>query len=149
MLTTNPFADLAASVSPGVMQTFVVFMILFVVAGTLFDVMHKQSAKYFLALSRETEERGTRQVGVGEKMSLAVKTATMDVLTSAEFCNPKRRIAHLLGMYGFVISAIGISRISRFWRRIRYSNRSSGPSNASRKISSASGGIYRSLGNCV
>ena len=106
MLTTNPFADLAASVSPGVMQTFVVFMILFVVAGTLFDVMHKQSAKYFLALSRETEERGTRQIGVGEKMSLAVKTATMDVLTSAEFCNPKRRIAHLLGMYGFVIYAI-------------------------------------------
>ena len=34
-----------------------------------------------------------------------------------------------------------ISRISRFCRRIRYSSKSSGPSNASRNISRASGGI--------
>ena len=40
-----------------------------------------------------------------------------------------------------VISATGMSRMSRFWRRIRYSNRSSGPSNASRMTSSASGGM--------
>src|SRR3984957_15878492 len=40
-------------------------------------------------------------------------------------------------------------RMSTFWRRIRYSSRSSGPSKASRKISSACGGMYRSRGNCV
>jgi hypothetical protein len=106
MLTTNPFADLAASVQPGIMQAFVVVMIFFVVAGTLFDVAHKKSAKYFFAHSRKSEQHGTRKVGGGEKMSLAVQTATVDVLTSAEFCNPKRRIAHLMGMYGFVIYAI-------------------------------------------
>src|SRR6476661_7258712 len=33
-----------------------------------------------------------------------------------------------------------------FWRRIRYSSRSRGPSNVSRKTSSASGGMYRSRG---
>src|SRR6476469_3595389 len=33
-----------------------------------------------------------------------------------------------------------------FWRRIRYSSRSSGPSNVSRKTPSASGGMYRSRG---
>ncbi len=49
-------------------------------------------------------------------------------------------------MYCRVISATGMSRMSRFWRRIRYSNRSSGPSKASRMTSSASGGMYRSCG---
>src|SRR3990172_5598908 len=44
------------------------------------------------------------------------------------------------------IWAIGMSRISIFCLLIRWSNRSSGPSKASRNISSASGGIYRSLG---
>ena len=33
-----------------------------------------------------------------------------------------------------------------FWRRMRYSSRSSGPWNLSRNTSSASGGMYRSLG---
>ena len=35
----------------------------------------------------------------------------------------------------------------KFCRRIRYSSRSSGPSKASRKTSSASGGMYRSVGS--
>src|SRR5712672_1658717 len=52
-------------------------------------------------------------------------------------------------MYWRVISAMGMSRTSRFWRRIRYSSRSRGPSKASRNTSSACGGIYRSRGICV
>jgi hypothetical protein len=32
-----------------------------------------------------------------------VQTAVVDVALSGEFCNAKRRVAHLLGMYGFVI----------------------------------------------
>ena len=41
---SNPFAALSASVPPAIMQTYVVVMALLVVAGTLFDIMHKQSA---------------------------------------------------------------------------------------------------------
>src|SRR5262245_33132123 len=52
-------------------------------------------------------------------------------------------------MYCRVMSAIGMSRMSRFCRRIMYSSRSSGPSKASRKTSSACGGMYRSLGSWV
>src|SRR5579871_3743753 len=44
---------------------------------------------------------------------------------------------------------MGISRMLTFWRRIKYSSRSSGPSKASRKISSACGGMYRSRGIAV
>src|ERR1700712_5627593 len=42
---------------------------------------------------------------------------------------------------------MGMSRTLKFCLRIKYSSRSSGPSNASRKISSASGGMYRSAGS--
>jgi len=39
-------------------------------------------------------------------VSIAVQTAVVDVLASGEFCNLHRRIAHLLGMYGFVLYVI-------------------------------------------
>ncbi|MDH3363750.1 MAG: adenylyl-sulfate reductase, partial [Gammaproteobacteria bacterium] len=39
-------------------------------------------------------------------VSMAIKTALVDVAASGEFCNQKRRIAHLLGMYGFIIFAL-------------------------------------------
>ncbi len=44
-----------------------------------------------------------RKLGGGELVSIAVQTAVVDVLASGEFCNPKRRVAHLLGMYGFIL----------------------------------------------
>ncbi len=101
MLTTNPFATLSASLSPTVMQAYVIVMFLLVVAGTLFDVIHKGSARYFFENMRR-RAKGAREVGGGELISIAVQTAVVDVLASGEFCNVKRRIAHLLGMYGFV-----------------------------------------------
>jgi hypothetical protein len=39
-------------------------------------------------------------------VSLAIKTGLVDVLASAEFCSVRRRVAHLLTMYGFVIYVI-------------------------------------------
>jgi len=106
MFTTNPFAELSASISPSVMQAYVIIMALLVVGGTLFDVVHKGSAKYFFANLRKSKDKAERQVGGGEAMGLAVSTAMSEVLTSSEFCNPKRRVAHLLGMYGFIAYAV-------------------------------------------
>ncbi|MCC6610667.1 MAG: adenylyl-sulfate reductase [Burkholderiales bacterium] len=107
MLTTNPFAGLAASISPGVMQCYVVLMVVLVVLGTLADVAHKGSAKYFFENLRKSKSRkGVRPVGGGELLSIAVQTAVVDVITSGEFCNPRRRVAHLLTMYGFVIYCV-------------------------------------------
>ncbi len=106
MFTSNPFAELSASISPGVMQAYVIVMILLVAGGTLFDIVHKKSAKYFFNAWRKAKDKGSRQVGGGEMMSLAARTAAVDVLTSGEFCNAQRRIAHLLGMYGFVVYVI-------------------------------------------
>jgi hypothetical protein len=103
MFTTNPFAALSASIPPAVMQGYVILMAVLVAAGTLFDVVHKGSARYFFDSWRSRSRKGAREVGGGELASIAVKTAVVDVLASGEFCNPRRRIAHLLGMYGFVL----------------------------------------------
>ena len=103
MFTTNPFAGLSASLSPSVMQAYVVVMFILVVAGTLFYVVHKGSARYFFQKSRQSKAKAVQPLGGGELVSIAVQTAVVDVLASGEFCNPKRRLAHLLGMYGFVL----------------------------------------------
>jgi hypothetical protein len=103
MFSINPFAALSATLSPAVMQAYVVVMFLLVIAGTLFDVVHKGSARYFFQNMRKSKAKGARPVGGGELLSIAVQTAVVDVLASGEFCNPRRRIAHLLGMYGFVL----------------------------------------------
>lgn len=105
MFTTNPFAGLSAFISPSVMQTYIVVMIILVAAGTIYDVLHKKSARYFRQNMRKSKESGAR-VGGGAMVSMAIKTALVDVAASGEFCNQKRRIAHLLGMYGFVFFAV-------------------------------------------
>lgn len=103
MFTNNPFAALTDFLSPAVMQTYVAIMVLLVVAGTLFDVIHKGSARYFFDNWRKSKNKGSKEVGGGELVSIAVQTAVVDVLASGEFCNARRRLAHLLTMYGFII----------------------------------------------
>ncbi len=102
MFFTNPFAELSASISPIVMQTYIAIMVLMVAGGTLFDMVHKKSATYFFNNWRNLKGKATRQIGGGEMISLAVKTAVVEGMTSGEFCNVQRRIAHLLTMYGFI-----------------------------------------------
>lgn len=106
MVTSNPFAALSASLPSAAIQTYVVLMIILVVGGTLFDVVHKKSARYFFENWRNSKNRGTRAVGAAHLVSLAIQTAAVEVATSAEFCNARRRVAHLLTMYGFLAYVI-------------------------------------------
>jgi hypothetical protein len=106
MLTNNPFAELSALVPPVVMQTYVAVMIVLVAGGTLFDIIRKKSARYFFNNWRTVKGKGTRSVPGSEMVSLAIQTAAMDILASAEFCNQQRRAAHLLTMYGFLAYVI-------------------------------------------
>jgi len=106
MFANNPFAALTDVLPANAMQIYVVLMVLAVIAGTLFDVIHKGSAKYFFENWRRSESKGSQRVGGGDLVTLAVKTGLVDVLASGEFCNARRRVAHLLTMYGFVIYVI-------------------------------------------
>lgn len=101
MFGINPFGAISVSVAPAALQTYVLLMIFLVAAGTLYDVVHKGSAKYFFQNWRRSGR--ARRLGGGELASIAVHTAVVDVLASGEFCNARRRVAHLLTMYGFVI----------------------------------------------
>ena len=106
MFTDNPFSGLTDLVSPGAMQGFVIAMIVLVAGGTLFDLWHKGSAQYFFANRRATAKKQTRKVSSGEAASIVLKTVVVDWLASGEFCSMRRRLAHLLGMYGFLAYAI-------------------------------------------
>jgi hypothetical protein len=106
MFASNPFAALSASIPSAMMQTYVLAMLFLVATGTLFDIWHKGSARYFFENFRKSKARAKKQVGGGELVSIVVHTAVVDVMTSGEFCNVRRRIAHLLTMYGFVLYAV-------------------------------------------
>ena len=106
MITTNPFAELAAVIPPAAMQTYVVLMVLLAAGGTIFDILHKKSAKYFFENAKKAQQNATRTVGGGEKVAIALKTVGKEVLTSGEFDNQQRRMSHLLTMYGFIILVV-------------------------------------------
>jgi hypothetical protein len=84
------------------MQAFVIVMIILVVAGTVVDMIHKKNVKYFFKNAKKAKKHATRTVSVGKKTSIVIKTIASDVLTTSELAG-KRRIAHLLGMYGTII----------------------------------------------
>ena len=100
---TNPFNGLF---SADIMQGYVILMVLAVIAGTVIDMIHKKSAKYFFENSEKQKKNAKRSVSSGDKVSLAVSTVTNEVLTSSEFANPKRRLSHLFTMYGFVLFVV-------------------------------------------
>jgi hypothetical protein len=103
MITSNPISDVSAFIPPIAMQLYLIAMVILVVGGTILDTVHKKSAKYFFENAKKSKAAREREVGGGEKVSIAIKTVAEDVLASGEFCNPKRRVAHLLTMYGFII----------------------------------------------
>ena len=106
MFTTNPFEPLSAVISPEVMQGYVVLMVLLVIGGTLLDVIHKKSARYFFENAQKAKKAAKRQVGAGEKIGLAFSTLMHEVLTAGEFDNRQRQISHLFTMYGFIIFVV-------------------------------------------
>jgi len=102
MFTSNPFAELAVFLPPLVMQVYIVLMIAAVAIGTMFDMLHKRSARFFMQQRKKSQAAATKRLGVMDNASLAVRTLLKEVITSGEFCNPKRRISHLLMFYGFL-----------------------------------------------
>ena len=106
MITSNPFAELAAVIPPAAMQTYVVLMVLLAAGGTILDILHKKSAKYFFENAKKAQQNATRSVSGGEKVGIALKTVGKEVLTSGEFDNQQRRMSHLLTMYGFILLVV-------------------------------------------
>ncbi len=102
MFTSNPFAELTAFLPPIAMQVYIVLMIIAVFLGTVADMIHKNSGKYFAERQKKSAAAATRKLSGGDKASLAIRTIVVDVATAGEFCNPQRRISHILMFYGFI-----------------------------------------------
>jgi len=103
MIYNNPFSTLAETVSPLAMQGFLIMMIVLVILGTLVDVIHKKNVKYFFENAKKAKKSATRELGSGEKVSIIAKTVVYDIGTTSELGAGKRRVAHLLGMYGTIL----------------------------------------------
>ena len=85
------------------MQGFLITMIALVVIGTLVDTIHKKNVKYFFENAKKAKLSATRELGAGERASVIAKTVVYDIGTTSELGAGKRRVAHLLGMYGTIL----------------------------------------------
>ena len=103
MITNNPFATLSEIVSPIAMQAFLISMIALVLIGTLVDIIHKKNVKYFFENAKKAKKSATKELGTCEKFSVVAKTVVYDIGTTSELGAGKRRVAHLLGMYGTIL----------------------------------------------
>ena len=103
MISTNPFSMLSNDIPAIAMQAFVIVMGLLVVLGTLVDIIHKKNVKYFFENAKKAKKSATRELGIGEKASVIAKTVVYDIGTTSELGAGKRRVAHLLGMYGTIL----------------------------------------------
>ncbi len=103
MITVNPFSELSGDIPSVIMQAFVIVMIILVIIGTFFEMLHKKNVKYFFQNAKKAKQSATRTLSAGEKTSIVIKTVATDVLTTAELGAGQRRLAHVLGMWGTVI----------------------------------------------
>ena len=103
MFNNNPFSNLAEIVSPLAMQGFVVAMIILVIVGTLIDIIHKKNVKYFFDNAKKAKKNAQVELSTAKRTSVILKTVAHDIATTAELGRGKRRVAHVLGMYGTII----------------------------------------------
>tara|TARA_E500000075_G_scaffold42112_1_gene37965 strand:- start:344 stop:760 length:417 start_codon:yes stop_codon:yes gene_type:complete len=103
MFNTNPFSILAETVSPFAMQSFIITMIVLIALGTIIQMIHHKNITYFFNNAKKAKLQATREIGAGEKASIIAKTTVVDIGTTAELGFGKRRLSHVLGMYGTII----------------------------------------------
>ena len=103
MINVNPFAVLAENIPTLFLQVFVIIMVTLVIIGTLVDIIHKKNVKYFFNNAKKAKLSATKDLSAGERTGVVLKTIVNDIATTAELGAGKRRVAHLLGMYGTIL----------------------------------------------
>ena len=107
MFTNNPFADLALVLPAVSMQFFVIAMILLVIVSTGLDMLHKKNVIYFFRNAKKAKKSAKTELSAGKKTAVILKTVAHDIATTSELGMGKRRLAHVLGMYGTILFWIG------------------------------------------
>ena len=103
MITNNPFSVLAEIVPAIAMQGFVVAMAVITLIGVLLDILHKKNVKYFFENAKKAKKNAQVELTTGKRTTVILKTIANDIATTSELGWGKRRLAHVLGMYGTII----------------------------------------------
>ena len=103
MIETNPFAMLSEVVPVIVMQGFILGMLALILLGTIVQMIHHKNITYFFNNAKKAKLSAERELGAGEKTAIIAKTVVHDIATTAELGAGKRRIAHVLGMWGTIL----------------------------------------------
>ncbi len=107
MLSINPFAELTTVIPSFLMQYFVIAMVLLIVIGTGLDMLHKKNVVYFFRNAQKAKQSAKTELSAGKKTAVILKTVAHDIATTSELGMGKRRIAHVLGMYGTILFWLG------------------------------------------
>ena len=84
MLNTNPFSTLAETVSPVAMQSFIIAMVVLIAVGTIIQMISHRNLTYFFNNAKKAKLNATKELGVGEKVSIVAKTTVYDIGTTSE-----------------------------------------------------------------
>ena len=103
MITNNPFSTLAEIVPSIAMQGFVIAMAALTLVGVLIDILHKKNVKYFFENAKKAKKNAQVELTTGKRTAVILKTVVHDIATTSELGWGKRRLAHVLGMYGTII----------------------------------------------
>ena len=103
MIVNNPFFQLTELVPSIFMKLFLILMIILVIVGTFLDIIHKKNVKYFFQNAKKAKENAKKSLSSNEKITIITKTVASEILTTSELGKGKRRVAHLLGMYGTIV----------------------------------------------
>ena len=103
MLSNNPFSILAETVPTIAMQGFIIAMVVLIAVGTIVQMIHHKNLTYFFNNAKKAKLSATKKLGAGEKVSIIAKTTVVDIGTTSELGFGKRRLAHVLGMYGTIL----------------------------------------------
>ncbi|RMD71523.1 MAG: adenylyl-sulfate reductase, partial [Gammaproteobacteria bacterium] len=93
---------------PLFMQVYVILMVIAVIAGTLVDMFHKQSARFFFEDWKRKRASAPKHLGPGQMIWLALKTLFYEVAIAGELeeCSRQRQISHILMFYGFILYVV-------------------------------------------
>ena len=107
MISINPFFILSQSVPAILMQSFVILMGILILVGTVMDIIHKKNVKYFFQNAKKAKLSAKKELTTSERISVISKTIASDIATTSELGAGKRRLAHVMGMYGTILFWVG------------------------------------------
>ena len=84
MLSNNPFSILSETIPVGVMQLFLIAMVLLIAVGTIVQMIHHKNLIYFFNNAKKAKLAATKKLGFGEKASVIAKTTVVDIGTTSE-----------------------------------------------------------------